>query len=75
MEKHHPALVVVTANCIQARKVKNVLLDFRKQKLTQWVTFGDETVPQLMARKMAHHRDYARFEHGARVAISLGRMM
>ena len=74
LEGIKPEVIVVSANCIQARKIKSSLMNFIKEKLTKWVFFSRDTVPQMVSKVMAEEEEYKEFEHNTRVAISLGRM-
>ena len=49
--KYKPDLIVVGANCLEARKVNSMIRDEFKGKLDKiWVCYGDNTVPQLFAK-------------------------
>lgn len=50
------------------------MLEF-KNSLCQWVTFGDDTIPQMIAKKLHDHPSMKDYNPHTRVAISLCRMM
>lgn len=53
VEKYRPSIIVVAANSIRARSVKRRMLLYREEgnvKFTKWVSFGDDMVPQMIAK-------------------------
>lgn len=72
MDEQNPDLIVVAANCIGARRIKREMFEMRKGK--QWVTFGDDTIPQMFAKSKRAQTLCKDLPYIIRVAVSLGRL-
>eukprot|EP00340_Litonotus_pictus_P000881 CAMPEP_0170526458 /NCGR_PEP_ID=MMETSP0209-20121228/11860_1 /TAXON_ID=665100 ORGANISM="Litonotus pictus, Strain P1" /NCGR_SAMPLE_ID=MMETSP0209 /ASSEMBLY_ACC=CAM_ASM_000301 /LENGTH=1549 /DNA_ID=CAMNT_0010816271 /DNA_START=14 /DNA_END=4660 /DNA_ORIENTATION=- len=76
MEKYSPELIVIAANHIKTKQIKENLTQIANDILTSnrvTVTFGDITIPYIFATSNTLEMKYNQFNLTARQAISLGR--
>ena len=86
MTKHKPDVVVISANCLEAKRIKQMIAEYKDTELTmrkeagedirlQWITYGDNIVPQLFSKTTKAEKEFKDFPTLIKEAISLARMI
>ena len=83
--KHKPDVIVISANCLEAKRIKQMIVDYKDTELTKrkengediripWITYGDNIVPQLFSKTPKAEKEFRDFPPLIKEAISLARM-
>lgn len=84
--KHKPDVIAISANCLEAKRVKQMIVDYKDSELATrhkngekinipWITYGDNIVPQLFAKTAKSEKEFRDYPLIIKEAISLARLM
>lgn len=84
--KHKPDVIAISANCLEAKRIKQMIVDYKDTELTRrkengediripWITYGDNIVPHLFSKTSKAEKEFKDFPPLIKEAISLARMM